>query len=115
MIGKCELLIRKLIYGKFSKEVLESSKNEADENRKVNSVHDLSFGEYIRLLENKENWARLNTGLDRKYFVEKMANIRDIRNDIMHFDPNVSNQDQIDEIKSFNRLIEYALKEKGSI
>ena len=32
MIGKCELLIRKLIYGKFSKEVLESSKNEADAN-----------------------------------------------------------------------------------
>lgn len=115
LIGKCEFMIRRLIHGKFSKEELESAKNELDESRKIESIHDLTFGEYIRLLENKNNWDRLHISLDRKYMVEKMTKIRDIRNDIMHFDPNVSNQDQIDEIRSFNHLLEYALKEIGSV
>lgn len=113
LIGKCEFMIRRLIYGKFSKEELESVGKEGEENRPIESVHDLTFGEYIRLLENQSNWQRLGISLDRKFTVEKMSKVRDIRNDIMHFDPNVSHQDQIDEIISFNVLLEYALKEMG--
>lgn len=113
LIGKCEILIRKLIYGKFSKEELESSKNQTDEGRRISCVHDLTFGEYIKLLECREKWAKLNTRLDRKYFIEKIKKIRDIRNDVMHFDPNLPNLDQIKEIRSFNRLVEYALRRKS--
>lgn len=112
LIGKCELLVRRLIYGRFSKEELQSAKNQSDEGREISSVHDLTFGEYIRLLENKGKWEKLCTRLDRNYFIEKMTIIRDIRNDIMHFDPNASNLDQVEEIRAFNRLVEIALSEK---
>ncbi len=112
LVGKCELLIRRLIYGIFSKEELQAAKNKTDESREIGSVHDLTFGEYIRLLENKSNWAKLCVTLDRSYFIEKMTTVKEIRNDIMHFDPNASNLDQVEEIRSFNRLIYMALSEK---
>ena len=56
-----------------------------DSKREVNTVHDLTFGEYIRLLSSDPNWAKLGVALDRSAFVEQLETIRDIRNEIMHF------------------------------
>jgi predicted transcriptional regulator len=112
LVGKCELLIRRLIYGVYSMEDLQAVVNRIDENREIRSVHDLTFGEYVRLLENRRNWAKLGIALDRSYFIRKLSVVRDIRNDIMHFDPNASNLDQVEEIRSLNRITDMALKEK---
>ena len=109
LIGKCEIYIRRLIYGKYSIEELQTAKNPADEVREIHSVHDLTFGEYARLLEVEDNWAKLFIEVDQKYFIEKLMQIMEIRNDIMHFDPSALNFDQIEEIRSFNRLVEFAL------
>jgi hypothetical protein len=45
------------------------------------------MGEYIRLLENPENWGRLTLRIDRASFVDQLQAVRRVRNDIMHFDP----------------------------
>ncbi|MGM7698488.1 CBS domain-containing protein [Microbacterium sp. A84] len=46
---------------------------------------DMTFGEYIRVLENPKHWKNLSLGLDRSTCIENLKKINDIRNDIMHF------------------------------
>ncbi len=54
-----------------------------------------TFGEYIRLLENGERWTKLGLKIDRVKFTEQLRRIRDIRNDVMHFDPDGITEDAL--------------------
>jgi hypothetical protein len=58
-----------------------------DTRRIVNAVSDLSFGEYVRVVENETRWERLKVKLDRSEFKKTLEKVKDIRNDVMHFDP----------------------------
>jgi hypothetical protein len=64
----------------------------ADENRgrEIKTAFDLTIGEYIRLLENPESWTQIKLAIDRKSFVEMLDEVREIRNDVMHFNPDPS-------------------------
>ncbi|WP_280892731.1 N-6 DNA methylase [Streptomyces sp. LBL] len=55
--------------------------------RNIKGFNDLSIGDYQRVLENKEAWERVGWSLDRKIFIERLAEVRQIRNDLMHFNP----------------------------
>ncbi len=80
--------LRRLLDGHFPPDELQ--KNPADEKRKVEDVTDLTFGECVWLLEKPERWRRLGVRLDRKTFVKELTAVRDIRNDVMHFDPDAA-------------------------
>ncbi|MFF4305513.1 N-6 DNA methylase [Streptomyces sp. NPDC001601] len=56
-------------------------------NRSIAGFDDLSIGDYQRVLENKEEWERVGWSLDRKVFIERLDEIREIRNGLMHFNP----------------------------
>jgi hypothetical protein len=105
LIGECEHLIRRLIHGKFNLIDLEKSKNPNDLNRTVSGVSDLTFGEYVRLLEEKDRWDKLNLAIDRKEFISKLDKIRDIRNDVMHFDPQGINPQDLQALRAFVRFL----------
>jgi hypothetical protein len=60
---------------------------DAERKERIQHVSDLTFGEYIRLLEVPENWCRLGLNLDRPLIVERLSKIREIRNEVMHFHP----------------------------
>ena len=111
LIGKCEYLIRKIIHCKFTEEELRECKNNNDNERNVSNINDLTFGEFKRLLEKNDNWKKLSTKIDKIYFIKCMDKTRIIRNDIMHFDPNVTNNDIINDIREFNRLLLKIAKE----
>jgi hypothetical protein len=86
LLGELENYLRRAIEGRFSVGQLRAVKDPNDP-RVVNSVEDLTFGEYIRLLENLTNWDVLRLPLARAEFVNGLGEIREIRNDVMHFDP----------------------------
>ena len=88
LIGECEKLVRRLIHGKYNAKELEDAKHSTDDGREIGSVSDLTFGEYIWLLSNPDNWNKLNLNLDRADFISRLDQVREIRNDVMHFDPN---------------------------
>ena len=87
LLGEIENHIRHLIQGKVSADELLAVREPSDDDRKVDDVSDLTFGEYIRLLEEPNRWQKLNLRLDRNSFVKALDDIRQIRNDVMHFDP----------------------------
>ncbi len=94
LLSEIENHVRLVIDGKFTAEELSTVKEPGDSDRIVESVADLTLGEYIRLLERPDNWAKTGLGVDRKVFVRELDHVRRIRNDVMHFDPDgISGED----------------------
>jgi CBS domain-containing protein len=87
LLGEIENHIRRLIDGKFTSEEVKSVCDPGDTGRDVQSVADLTFGEYVRLLENPGQWGKLHLHVDRNSFVKQLDRVREIRNNVMHFDP----------------------------
>lgn len=87
LLGEIENHIRTLIDGKFTALELGTVKDPADPEREIESVADLTFGEYIKLLETPAHWEKTGLRVDRKVFVKELDKVRLIRNDVMHFDP----------------------------
>lgn len=86
LIGEIENHIRSLIDERFTQPELAVVRNENDPDRRIESVADLTLGEHIRLIENPDNWARLGLKADRVVFVKELDVVRQLRNDVMHFD-----------------------------
>ncbi|MBZ0143570.1 MAG: hypothetical protein K8F56_08310 [Rhodocyclaceae bacterium] len=87
LVGEIENGVRRLLHGKFTLAELNSAKVPGDDGRQIDTPADLNFGEYIRLVEKEENWKKLKVEIDRVTFVAQLNRVRDIRNDVMHFDP----------------------------
>ena len=105
LLSEIENQLRRLIIGHFSPKELEDAKDPVDEKREVHGVSDLTFGECTRLLEKPEHWQRLKVGLDRKTFVTQLIEVREIRNDVMHFDPDGLSTDELQRLKDVRRLL----------
>ncbi|UZD97419.1 CBS domain-containing protein [Pseudomonas corrugata] len=105
LLAEIENHIRKLIDGKFTKEELAKHVNPGDAERSIESVADLTFGEYIRLFEDSALWLKTNLKVDKRTFIKELDKVRIIRNDIMHFDPDGITEDDHELLHNFVRFI----------
>lgn len=106
LLGDIENRIRLLILPKYSLDELRAARNPGDAERNVDDVSDLTFGEYVRLLDNDERWAKLGVSIDRGHFCDQLKRIRDVRNDVMHFDPDGITEESLLELRRFGRFLE---------
>ncbi|MER5869431.1 CBS domain-containing protein [Streptomyces sp. NPDC002044] len=56
-----------------------------DGRRGLTSFDQLSYGDYQRVLSNQDQWDRLGWPLDRKSFTDRLNSLREVRNELMHF------------------------------
>jgi hypothetical protein len=102
LLGEIENHVRSLIQrGGFTNAQLRDCCDPNDKDRPINGIFDLTFGEYLRLLEKKDLWSRLNLSIDRTIFIDKLDKIREIRNDVMHFDPDGVTESELDTLRKF--------------
>ena len=73
--------------------------------RKIESFSSLTMGDYQRVLENPEAWGKLDWPLDRRVFSERLEEIREIRNNIMHFNGDPLPSDVLSMLKNFLSLL----------
>jgi len=106
LLGEIENHVRRVISQRFTPAELESAKDPTDTKRAVTSVADLTYGEYLRLLENPERWDKLNITVDRKTCMGKFENVRRIRNDVMHFDPDGIPEKDLITLREFARFLQ---------
>lgn len=106
LLGEIENQVRRILDGCFTLEELTKIRDETDTDREVTSLSDLTFGEYLRLIENGENWGKLAMPLDRPEFVKKLDDVRVIRNNVMHFDPDGIDDSDIDTLRKFARFMQ---------
>lgn len=69
------------------------------------SIDDMTFGEYIRVMENESNWEKLNIRADRVLVKEALDEIREIRNNIMHFDPDGTKSEDYEKLRKASRFV----------
>lgn len=67
---------------------------------------DLSFGEYVRLLENDAQWQKIRLPIDRGVFCNLLDKVREIRNDVMHFDPDGVPPEDLERLRYFANLLQ---------
>ena len=107
LVGEIERGIRHILHGKFSAKELAESKAPGDE-REITSLADLSFGDYVRLLQEERRWKRVGLEVDRVEFCKGLERVRELRNDVMHFDPDglePTDIDFLDEFATFLRRL----------
>lgn len=70
-------------------------------------VDDLTFGEYKKLFEKNENWDKINLKLfDKNVFLEKLDEIRILRNNIAHYKRKEISSNEIYTIISFTTMMQ---------
>ena len=105
LLGEVEDLIRILINGSLPAAEIKQARHADDGTREIEDASDLTFGEYVRLLESPENWKKLRLGIDRKLFVELLDDVREVRNDVMHFSPDSSERENLDKVRQLHSLL----------
>jgi CBS domain-containing protein len=104
LIGEIDQLLRRLIARTFTIEAVVSC-CDGDGTRGLDSFDDLAFGDYQRVLEAPANWSMLGWPLDRPVVVKRLGEIREIRNDIMHFNPDPLPPGSEDMLRNFVKLL----------
>ena len=93
LVGEIESHVRSIIHCRFTREEVTSNLDRSDPDP-PDGIRDLTFGGYCRLLEAPHLWDKLDLHDDRATFVKQLHEVREVRNDVMHF--NVGNVDTTD-------------------
>ncbi|WP_405767376.1 hypothetical protein [Streptomyces sp. NBC_01538] len=104
LIGEMDRRLRQIIAGTFT--LPEVTKLCDPKGERITSFGDMGVGDYKRVLENPELWQQLGWPLDRKVFIDRLEEIRKIRNNVMHF--NSSDplpKGDVDKIRNLNKLL----------
>lgn len=91
LLGRIENQIRRTIEKVFDAETFRAACDDNDPERKaaVTRASQLTFGEYQRIFENETNWQATGFVACRKTFCRELDETRKLRNEIMHFHPDV--------------------------
>jgi hypothetical protein len=90
--------------------LIEDLKSVCTEDEIAEFIDDLTFGQYIRLIENEVNWQKLNLNIERVPFIRQLDKIRIIRNDIMHFDPEGITSEQREDLNNMANFLTELIK-----
>jgi CBS domain-containing protein len=108
LIGELDQALRQVISRTFTIEEVTSLCDQSGM-RKIESFDDLSMGDYQRILESRDLWEKLGWSLERAVFVRRLDELREIRNDVMHFNPDPIPTDAINKLRNaINVLHEYS-------
>lgn len=92
LLEQIENHIRKILDRKILVEDLQKFTKQ-DNPRTIESIDDLSFGEYLRVMQS-ESWDKLDLASDKTLLLKELEEIRLIRNDVMHFSPDGIDENQ---------------------
>ena len=114
LVGEIENGLRRILRGKFTSKELEAGKAPGDDARIIGGISDLTFGEYIRLIEPEKHWKKLALEVDRVEFLAKLNKIREVRNDVTHFDPDGLEPADLVALREFARFLKM-LRDVGAV
>jgi CBS domain len=114
LVGEIENGVRKILHSKFTTKDLEEAKAPGDDSRIIEAPSDLTFGEYIRLIEPERRWKKLKIEIDRAEFLAQLNRVREIRNDVMHFDPDGMESEDLKFLREFAQFLK-RLRDVGAV
>ncbi|MCX4617873.1 hypothetical protein [Streptomyces mirabilis] len=86
LVGELDQRLRALITDRYTLAEV-TAVCDPNHTRNLASFDALTFGDYVRVLSNPACWQQLGWRLDRVAVTRRLDDIRKIRNDLMHFNP----------------------------
>ena len=106
LIGEIEGHLRRLVHGKFTIAELRGANAGFEAGKEINGASDLTLGGYCALLGNRDRWAKLGLDIDRAEFRHHLDDARQVRNDVMHFNPDGVSREQIDTLQNLAKFFQ---------
>ena len=103
LIGELDRRLRQLVAGLSFEQVCGVC--DADGTRGLCSVDDMTMGDYERVLQNTAIWEALGWPLDRVVFTRRLGELRQVRNDITHFNPDTDQLDTVPKLRNMLNLL----------
>ena len=104
LIGELDQTLRQVVSKNFTIEQV-ASLGGPETVRKIESFDDLSMGDYQRVLGNQDLWNTLDWPLERNVFIRRLNELREIRNDVAHFNPDPLPSDAIAKLRNAIRVL----------
>jgi CBS domain-containing protein len=99
LLREIELHVREVLVGKVTPDDLLLLKSPNPSIREIKLITDLTFGEYVRLIQHPQVWPKLGLKVDPGVLVKLLDEVRTIRNDVVHFDPDPMTPEQLATLK----------------
>jgi restriction system protein len=77
----------------------------ANRRSQVNSAADLTLGTYVYLMRPKENWAKVQWNVDHEYFIDRLREVVEVRNELMHFTPDPLSPEQYETVEGLLEIL----------
>ena len=106
LTGEIEGHLRRLIHGKFTLDEMRETAKGTQGGKPIEGASDLSLTGYHALLGKDEHWDRLQINVDRDQFRTHLESVRDIRNNLMHFNPDGLSLEEIATLRNLARFFE---------
>ncbi len=106
LLREIELHVRQLLIGKVDFGDLQILASTTSSKAAPQSIAELSFGGYVRLVQHPDIWQKLDLKIDRPVLVELLDKVRLIRNDVMHFDPDPMTVEELATLKQAVRFMQ---------
>ena len=104
LLREIELHVRQLLGEKICDKDFALLDGAPQSFQKPQNVADLSFGQYVRLFQHPQIWAKLELKIDAGVLTRLLEEVRVIRNDVMHFDPDPMT---FEELKTLKRAVRF--------
>ncbi|GAB3971619.1 CBS domain-containing protein [Plantactinospora veratri] len=102
LIGEIDQELRRLIQNTFD---LEAAQQACGGKKNLKGFDHMTMGQYQLVISNAECWQALGWPLDRTVFVKRLDEIRQIRNRVMHFNPDPVKAADVHKLRHFLDLI----------
>ncbi|MDW5329065.1 CBS domain-containing protein [Plantactinospora sp. KLBMP9567] len=102
LIGEIDQELRRLIQNTFD---LETAQQACGGKKSPKSFDRMTMGQYQAIISNPECWQTLGWPLDRAVFIKRLDEIRQIRNRVMHFNPDPVKPADVHRLRYFLDLI----------
>jgi hypothetical protein len=106
LLREIELHVRQLFGNKLTIADFDVFDHAPPNIYKPQNVADLTFGQYVRLFQNHQTWAKLGLKIDPGVLTALLEDVRLIRNDVMHFDPDPMTADELGILKRAVRFMQ---------
>lgn len=103
LIGEVDQELRQVIHSAFSVDEMREACKKAG--LSFRSKDELTIGQYQAVLDNPACWAKLGWRLSRRLFIERLNELRKVRNAVMHFNPDPVNPHDVEKLRNFLKLI----------
>lgn len=106
LIAEIENQLRALISKKIKVSDIKETCAEQFLPKNFSQIHQLSFGNYVNILQNEKNWNKLGLNIERITFCAELERINRIRNEVMHFNPDPRDPADISALHDISRMLE---------